>query len=165
MSAKHTNAPWLTEPDAVDFTSSGLPCAIRRGPAKALCGYVGVPASHPLHSKGYSDTVKAPDSLKSEPLGKRGIMALLCAASDLEAGLARLDVLFDVHGSLTYADKHCPEGGEAPEGFWWFGFDCSHCDDLCPAYDSTMRSGVYRDIEYVRAECESLAKQLAEYTS
>ncbi len=155
--------PWDDEPDALDFMAHGLPCAIRRGPSAALCGYVGLPAGHALHGKGYSDTVKAPESLKESKIGKRGVMALLCAANDLQNSLARLDVLFDVHGSLTYANEHCPLTGDAPAGHWWFGFDCSHCDDLSPAYGDFMRDGIYRDIEYVKAECESLAKQLAEY--
>jgi hypothetical protein len=65
-----------------------------------------------------------------------------------------LDV--DVHGGLTYSNAAYP-GGEF-DG-WWFGFDCAHGGDLTPKYPS---DGVYRDFEYVKAECESLAKQLAE---
>lgn len=56
---------------------------------------------------------------------------------------------------------------------WWFGFDCAHASDLCPASEAVLKSighqpikrpegfeDVYRNIEYVEKECESLAKQL-----
>lgn len=104
------------------------------------CGYVAVPPGHPLHGKDY-DAVGA-----------------------------------DVHGGLTYANQcsgdicHVPAPGE-PDDVWWFGFDCAHCWDFRPGHAALMesvgiptpdwdREEVYRDLAYVRAECESLAEQL-----
>lgn len=136
--------PWDCEPDKVQFTdeATGLPCLIVRGPVGALCEYVGVSEGHPAFKKDYGD----------------------------------IDV--DVHGGLTFADEcqpgfedkvicHKPAPGE-PDNVWWLGFDCAHCDDLAPGYHpilgdeySSLFNGVYRDINYVRTECASLAAQLA----
>jgi hypothetical protein len=60
--------------------------------------------------------------------------------------------LFNVHGSITYSGDR--------DGVFWYGFDCAHCDDLSPAYEHDFRSGTYRDLEYVKAECAALARQL-----
>ena len=135
--------PWDNEPDKVQWVdeATGLDCLIHRGPAGALCGYVGVPPEHPLHGKDY----EIPD--------------------------------IEVHGGLTYADAcqenaseghgicHIPEPGR-PADVWWFGFDTAHCGDYCPRYDGdksprTRGNLTYRTIGYVKAECASLAKQLA----
>ena len=72
----------------------------------------------------------------------------------------RLDVFFDVHGSVTYGKNHLPR--EEPNGLWWFGFDCSHASDFTPYNPICCREdGIYRDIGYVTREVESLAEQLA----
>lgn len=60
----------------------------------------------------------------------------------------------DVHGGLTFAGRH-----DADEPGWWLGFDCAHAGDLMPCTRLHL-GGTYRDIAYVRAECESLARQL-----
>ena len=77
------------------------------------------------------------------------------------AGLSSTDVLLDVHGGLTWADDHVPM--EKPDGLWWFGFDCAHYgSDYCPNSGRPPRAGeVYRDVEYVKAQTEKLADQLA----
>ena len=47
--------PWDAEKDKYQFAdeASGLPCLLVRGPLGAWCGYVGVPAAHPLHGVHY----------------------------------------------------------------------------------------------------------------
>lgn len=152
--------PWTDEPDEEAFEHEGLKCRIYRANSMGhLCGYVQVPQGHPLHGVGYSSPV--PESLKPAidrvmdgTIGKRGVMAVFCAALDApSAGL-----LFDVHGGVTFSG----ELRGAP-GSHWYGFDCAHCDDLSPgmvAYSRISRDGTYRDIEYVRAECRSLAEQI-----
>jgi len=101
------------------------------------CGYVAVPPGHPAHGKGYDD----------------------------------VDVR--VHGGLTYTGLcsghicHVPEPGE-PDDVYWLGFDCHHCNDLAPAFHMRGKeigchgdpTDEYRDLEYVEAECASLAAQL-----
>lgn len=141
---------WDGEPDKKQWldAATGLPCLIVRNRMGALCGYVGVSPGHPFYQKPYDD----------------------------------LDV--NVHGGLTFADScqehpgaeesgicHLPEEGEE-KNVWWFGFDCAHYGDYIPSMDALRRkyreelghlsSGeVYRDIGYVTAEVEYLAKQLA----
>ena len=148
--------PWQDEPDRLEWRSHGLPCLIVRNTrvTGALCGYVAVPPGHPLWGK-------------------------TCSGDDY--------IDFDVHGGITWTNTcsdhicHVPLKGE-PDNVWWFGFDCSHAGDLAPRMQATLRfigfdrpSGldtrrvmgfdgdeVYRDLEYVKAEVERLAKQLAE---
>ena len=69
-----------------------------------------------------------------------------------------------VHGGLIFSEQMHESQGVKP-GLWWFGFDCAHVGDYIPTMNeySAMRTGKYRDIEYVKEECESLAKQLSEY--
>jgi hypothetical protein len=53
--------PWDHEPDKLQWQDeeTSLPCLIVRGPAGALCGYVGVPKDHPLHGKDYDPAYDA----------------------------------------------------------------------------------------------------------
>lgn len=69
------------------------------------------------------------------------------------------DIDVDVHGGLTWADNHAPN--QQPDGRWWIGFDCAHAGDLVPGMGASFDGDVYRDINYVASECESLARQLA----
>lgn len=135
--------PWDDEPDRLEWRAHGLACLIVRNDHGALCGYVGVPPGHPCHGAGYQE-------------------------ADATAPL-------EVHGGLTYASAcaghicHVPEPGE-PDDVWWLGFDCGHAFDLSPGIDALLSKikfergcdwgQTYRDIAYVRAEVESLARQL-----
>lgn len=131
--------PWQDEPDRLEFEAHGFPCLIRRSETSgALCGYVGVPPGHPWHGKDH-DAIDA-----------------------------------DVHGGLTYSNArqgdicHVPKPGE-PEDVHWLGFDCAHCFDVMPRIDALVASvairapkpftDIYRCIEYVGSEVESLALQ------
>lgn len=132
--------PWDQEPDRVEWrTAAGLPALIlRHFWTGNLCGYVAVPPGHPLHGQPYG---AAGDAL---PKG--------------------------AHGGLTYAGAcrgsicHVPAEGE-PDDVHWLGFDCAHAFDAQPGrldrmwIEPDMR---YRTVDYVRAECESLAAQLVE---
>lgn len=143
------SGPWDAEDDRYEWRSeTGLPCLILRSNGTgALCGYVAVPPGHLLHGADYSD------------LEEHG------------------GVEIEVHGGLTYSDRcagricHVPAPGE-PDDVWWFGFDCAHGWDVCPMHDATYRrfgmapspffeGRYYRDVAYVRAEVERLARQLS----
>ena len=158
---------WETEPEKADFEAHGLKCAMRRNPAGAWCGYVGVNNTHPWFGKDETDTVKVAQEIVERPIDidKVGIMNLLCGirkSDDMEDGHLKIALAIDVHGGLTYASTgaHIEKGSK----LWWFGFDCSHSNDFMPASDSPFNyNGTYRDFEYVKSECESLAKQLAGY--
>lgn len=136
-----TKGPWDDEPDRVEWTTkAGLPAPLRRNMMGAWCGYVAVAPGHPMHGAHYSD----PD--------------------------------VDVHGGVTYADRcegdicHTPKPGEAEDVFW-LGFDAAHHHDFVPGLEAYARQlalvsfhnadAVYRDVAFMRAECESLAHQLA----
>jgi hypothetical protein len=143
---------WDNEPDKAQWTdeATGLPCMIHRNHFGAWCGYVGVTPDHPIHS--------------------------------IDA-----DSVLDVHGGITFtagcsddADHitgegicHLPGEGE-PDNVIWFGFDCAHYLDSYPtlrAHEDQFglsffnEHGTYRDMQYVKDECTSLAKQLALVTA
>jgi hypothetical protein len=74
----------------------------------------------------------------------------------------RLEEL-SVHGGLTYGSDGCrgaichtPAAGE-PDAVYWVGFDCMHGGDSRPGW---AFGGTYRDLGFVRSECERLAEQI-----
>lgn len=135
-----TAGPWDGEPDRVEWRHAGVACLIVRSVSTgALCGYVGVPPAHPWHGLPF-DVVEA-----------------------------------STHGGLSYSEKcsppicHVPAPGE-PDDVWWLGFDCGHAEDVSPGLlvDSPhmneirkLMGGTYKSVEYVRAEVNRLAEQLA----
>lgn len=160
---------WQQEPDKMQWQDrdTGLPCLIVRSPSPgSLCGYVGVPPSHPYHGKGYNDTIAG---------------VKYCIESSLE-----------VHGGVTFAGGcepgddssgicHVPDAGE-PDNVWWIGFDCGHSQDVMPGLEAQLAKAsdeslkkvlkefadafeqwkpAYKTIAYVQAECTDLARQLA----
>ena len=61
------------------------------------------------------------------------------------------------HGGLTYASEH--------DNQWVIGFDCAHFADLQPFYTDTEiygNNGIYRDMDYVTKECESICEQISD---
>lgn len=155
--------PWHDEPDKRQWqdVATGLPCLIVRNRGGALCGYAGVSNGHPLHGKGY---------------GQDGVFSCGESCSD-EDGYhygCTPEARVEVHGGLTFsagcghgADPaegicHVPAAGQ-PDDVWWFGFDCAHSGDLCPAPGRfiVFPGEVYRDIAYVTGEVTRLAAQLA----
>lgn len=140
------SGPWDNEPDREEWRAHGFPCLIVRNNVGGLCGYVGLPPGHPHH------------------------------------GVTCGDVPAEVHGGLTFSDKchgpicHVPQAGESDE-VWWLGFDCVHLGDAYPSartgrmnpflalgaiWERDPGSETYKTIEYVRAETEKLAAQMAE---
>ncbi len=75
-------------------------------------------------------------------------------------GYDELDL--SVHGGLTYNSYD-------DNNNWVIGFDCAHYQDLCPYFllneDSVFGlRGTYRDMEYVKSECESMAEQASVFS-
>lgn len=129
--------PWKDEIDyyAWEDAFTDYECVIRRDlhATGAWLGYVKVPSTHLLFR---------------EPFNSDGTQFLF------------------VHGGLTYSSH-----GEEPllpfdEEGWWFGFDCAHAGDLLPLSsfipDQLGDLGTYKDINFVKKECEKLASQLKE---
>lgn len=126
---------------------------------------------HPFRGKRFDDKVdnKFLEAIKDQGIGKRSIATLLINAD--EDGVI-FDVLFDVHGSITYADSRDDYPVEN-DGLWWFGFDCNHFrdatdfeslrkyhPDVCKLPDFFDNEGEIRTLEYCKEECLSLSKQL-----
>jgi len=183
------NGPWQSEPDKRQWTDAAteLPCLIVRGPSGALCGYVGVPDTHPLHGKSYHDanleshgglTFSDPCSPHDDEtiqqyrrkLPMHEAQAKTYPHGDSAAWLKEFKPLLD--DPQKFAEHiqasrvcHIPEPGE-PDNVWWFGFDCAHAFDFCPAFSKhrpVYSDEVYRDINYVTAEVTNLAHQLKHF--
>jgi hypothetical protein len=136
--------PWEGEPDLETWsTEAGLPAAtVRHDRYGHWCGYVAVPRGHPLFGAGRS-------------------------YGDLRAQSLR------VHGGVTFGGPELSLVASKDEA-WWLGFDCMHGGrDLSPGLEvlinpvlATIRTdrplGTYRTLAYVRAACESLARQLVD---
>lgn len=162
-----------------DFISKeGLRCvglALTRG---HRCGYVAVPEGHVLYGVQYEDTLPeavafvTEEIMRGAEMSHRGIYPVLLAA--MSGNVNRLDVVIDVHGSLTYSESG--EGdypAPSTEKVWWFGFDCEHsgdCKDFSIMDDRTREmyesgpfrfsEGTIRSTEYVKQHCRLLARQL-----
>lgn len=143
--------PWDAEPDKLQWIDedSGYDCLIVRAVHHgALCGYVGLPPGHPVY-----------DLERAAIRGRYGWLT--------------------VHGGISFADHcqpgepgagvcHRPEYG-ATDDPWWVGFSCGTFTDHFPvlfrgvdfAAWPTQARPVYRDVEYVEEQVESLAYQLA----
>ncbi len=146
------------------YTKAGLRACCLFVNDSHRCGYIAVDEEHPLYEVKYSQSVEclkaAYEKCLHEPMGKKGIIAMFCAAGDPEEERWTPELVFSVHGGLTFSKGN----GKYPipgNGLWWFGFDCAHLGDgttnprLQMFYD-----GPVRDLEYVVGECESLAEQL-----
>ena len=123
---------YVTEKDWITKAGLRAVCIFARDSHR--CGYVEVPKGHPLYEVDYhKDTVV---------LGKSP------------------DLVFEVHGGLTYSggqdDYPVNTDGES----WWFGFDCAHLGDATAYHHEA--GDVQRSDRYVVAECESLARQIVE---
>lgn len=56
MGTHDIHAPWADESDHLDLVLSGFRCEIKRIPSgRHLCGYIVLPALHPLHGLHYSE--------------------------------------------------------------------------------------------------------------
>ncbi len=149
---------WDSEPDICvwrDVWTEYYCMASRHPNFGAWCGYVGIPSSHPMYGSRY-DSASFPD--------------------------------FSVHGGVTYSSFAPPMGvDKVGDQLYWIGFDCVHYCDLMPCdYAKIITRGtkaenreneidkaletlggvafkpVYRDLIFVRTECEALARQLKE---
>ena len=159
------------EPDTHSGCAYGLPFHMQRNFSKAWCGYVAVPEHHPHFGLNYSDQVEVLE-WESVKIGGQSPISLLIAASRESEDNLSLDVLYDAPGGLTWARDRLPGG--RPDGYWWFGFDCSHYNDLSPKDIFSSFSGypydlfegrTYRDFNFVHRACFRLASQLSDFTS
>ena len=128
----YPDGPWSKEHDGLGWVSrAGLRCEMRRTQEMG-------------HWCGYVYI-------------QRGHPAFGCDEGDMT--LADISV----HGGLTYSYPVLDEASPNEPPFWRLGFDCAHFADLSPKMQQFFYrvDGTYRTVEYVMAECESLAAQLA----
>lgn len=139
---------WVDEPDIFEFEHAGFTCFGSRVVALDglnrdflimghWCGYVLIPQGHPWHGK---------------------------EMEQIEA---------ECHGGITHS-----KAGYLKDG-WSVGFDCAHSGDLMPSMNALKKQlpkckifgeitdfierisyfkDIYRDIEYVKQECRTLAE-------
>ena len=129
--------PWEDEPDQLGWTSeTGLACLILRNDLGCLCGYVGLGDDHPLHGN-----IRTWDDFENHNDWRH----------------------LQVHGGVTFcgfmADAFLPEPNQG-QNLWWIGFDCSKNNDRAPKCPETANRP-YRDLAFVKKQCERLAGQLA----
>lgn len=167
--------PWWREPVRAEWWRDGLHClALRHPRLGTLCGYVGVPQSHPLYGLGYDHRLAIDDALHNlaDPdISSRhvGVVDMFLEAARDPDGTVRLSLAFSAHGGLTFA-------GDIPEGrhdLWYFGFDCAHAGDKSPGLITLYRRHSistdgffdceYRSLRYVRCGVSDLADQLNAY--
>ena len=136
------------------------------------CGYVRIPSGHYLYKKGYSEQLNIKfDALKNESVGKRNPITLFCSTRLKKEDNISMDLLFDVHGGITFADFGKNLMANKPG--WWIGFDCAHCDDAKDPeimdkktrkiFSGLSNFGVVRNKEYVEQECKNLIEQIIKY--
>ena len=128
--------PWKHEPDVLYWPDAKIAKLISRHEWKgSLHGYVIVPKGHHYHGR---------------PV--RSLQHI------------------DVHGRVTFSGEvtclpHIEPLGLDPDD-WAIGFDCGHPFDLSPGFECNTGialpgAGVYRDIDFVGRELDSLASQLS----
>ncbi len=130
------SGPWDDEPDELDFAFGDVRCRIVRHPRLGMLnGYVAIPPSHPWYGKSYDDL---------DPDEGDGV---------------------EVHGGLTFAGTFDEATYATADGqpLWWVGFDTGHAGDYQPGMTDlgipNPWPGEYRTLNYVRGECEHLARQ------
>ena len=150
------------------FILGDFPCSIWKNDLGTLCGYLGVPPSHPWYRQ---------DQSFSSVLGRidvHGGITLAChekssrmPSEEYRAAMKKLPSGEWEHlPPLEWVDVPNKDGASWPhdtgQDVWWIGFDCAHLYDLVPA--NPHPGDIYRDERYVRNELEGLARQAADAT-
>ena len=120
-----------------------------------VCGYVEIPQGHYLYGKSYIDPIyelaKFNEQVLEGGVGKLGSipMFLFATRKDNEEPMSA-DILFDVHGGITYSGKLTNNESPSQCFDWAIGFDTAHFND-----DETTQTH-----EYCESECKRLIDQL-----
>ena len=139
------------------------------------CGYVKIPKKHYLYGKNYSEQLNIKfKELKDEQAGKRNPIILFCSAGLKSEDNISMDLLFDVHGGITFSRNGRTAGFD--KSGWWIGFDCAHSGDgkdfdlmdesqqkIYQDCSSFLRDGIVRSKLYVEKECKNLIDQIIKY--
>lgn len=158
--------PWQDEPDELHWVdeATGYKCHILRAmPAPGhLNGYVAVPDTHPACNMSYNgDTYVEHEermaAFRAELRRTKGDINKWRSFPEQKAfpGIGEAIEKIEVHGGLTYAGLGLRK---AFKDEWWFGFDCGHAFDLCPAMDATMHLIYIEQNETKKWEARQAAK-------
>jgi hypothetical protein len=142
--SRWVDGEWQREPDRIEWVYLGFPCLITRQDIGFLCGYVGIPPTHPYYGKDIKDK-----ELKEIPTDK-GI-------NFSEPSYQIDDPRAVCHQLLTKTDD-----------YWWIGFDCCHSDDAFPRiirFHNFSSDATYKNVEYVKTQVEFLARELSNVKS
>lgn len=125
---------WLDEPNKLEWEYEGYECVIIRNSIYGyLCGYVCLDIGHPWALK-YSEDA----TIRS----------------------------IDVHGGITFSDNFLPiKPYKTNVNVWWIGFAAGHTKDFCPfnnIFDTTIINATYKNMAFIKAEVEKLARQCKE---
>jgi hypothetical protein len=160
-----------------DFISKeGYRCIVLGVSHGHRCGYVAVPRGHVLYGIEYSEELPehvatlTQELLRDTEIGHRGVMPIFLAA--MGGSTSRLDVVIDVHGSLTFSAPVGEYPVPTDTDVWWFGFDCGHSGDGkdFSLMDERIKefyrdwgyysNGPIRTTDYVESHCRLLSRQL-----
>ena len=148
-------------PEIAYFVLGDFPCSIwKHDSLGTLCGYLGVPPSHPWYGKDQGDDLSRIDV-------HGGITLATHEKSSRQMSPEyRKAIMSDSRPLPEFKWVSVPNADDASwphdtgQDVWWLGFDCGHLYDFVPA---TPRPGdIYRDEHYVRGELEGLASQAAD---
>lgn len=160
-----------------DFISKeGYRCVVLGVSHGHRCGYVAIPRGHALYGIDYMSelpehiAILAQELLRDTKIGHRGVIPVFLAA--MGGSASRLNVVIDVHGSLTFSEPAGDYPVPTDADVWWFGFDCGHSgdgkdfslmsDDAKRVYQEwpSYCSGPVRTADYVESHCRLLSRQL-----
>jgi hypothetical protein len=117
------------------YGNNVYPCVVIGTNMGHRCGYVAIGTNHPLYKRDYNDICNSLFYLQSDmdnwQIGDRGVMPLFISAmTEEEQERFRPDLIFDVHGSITYSNSSTTYPVKhLPYPLWWFGYDCGHHGD------------------------------------
>lgn len=111
---------------------------------------------------GKSEVVPTIESIRDQEQNKRSPISVFCSALKSDEA-PRVDLIINVHGSVTYGAESDEYPCEQDEKNWWLGFDCAHLGDKWgdPKYEDPF--AVFRSLEYCVSECEQMAEQIMFY--
>lgn len=147
----YRRGPWDEEPDEVRFVEevTGYTCIIRRGWRGGLCGYVELPAGHPLvgHVRHNADFERK--------CRRRCANSWPIITRDDPRSLVEVIDSLEVPGIVTFAEQWNRYS-------WCIGFGHSHLWDGLPGSElgTYPSAACYANIEQVGRECAALARQL-----
>lgn len=169
-----------------DFIYKGYRCITIFNSLGIRCGYVGIPKGHCLYGKEDYDKVGVMVKEWAEEMNidkLSPVTLFLGNLQDTESEI-RMDMFFNVHGSITYTNGGENSSYPIKSDLWWIGFDCGHAEDgrdldfveeLWGDDEELKRWVIFerttqcfedweiRTLEYTQQECKNLVDQVIHY--